>query len=368
MAKKILVIEDDPSILETTLDALSLEGFDALGAENGRIGLQRAQEQLPDLIISDIMMPDLDGHELLAEIRQNPATAMIPFIFVTARASRTDLRQGMELGADDYLSKPFTTDELLAAIQTQLAKRAIADEITDKKLDELRDTIILTLPHELRTPLTGILGYATILANDAHTLSPERVAEMANRITKGGQRLQRLIENYLIYAQIEMIRTNPEWIRGLQSQWTAEPQEVVRQQATLKARLANREADLVLSSEYVPAVPMSEYYLIKIVQELVDNALKFSRPGTPIYALVTVDEDRFILRITDRGRGMTRQQIGDIGAYMQFNRKIHEQQGSGFGLIIALRLAELHQGELTIDSVPEQKTVVSVALPLGVPN
>src|SRR5438445_13636833 len=102
MAKRILVIEDDSSILNTTLDRLGLEGFEAIGAENGRIGLQRAQEDGPDLIISDIMMPELDGHEVLAALRKDPATAAIPVVFLTAKTSRTDVRQGMELGADDY--------------------------------------------------------------------------------------------------------------------------------------------------------------------------------------------------------------------------------------------------------------------------
>src|SRR5947208_2472208 len=105
--KKILLIEDDPAILRTTLDMLSVEGFDAVGADNGSVGLQRAREHLPDLIISDIMMPILDGYEVLAELRKEPKTAGIPVIFLTAKISRGDLRQGMEQGADDYLTKPF---------------------------------------------------------------------------------------------------------------------------------------------------------------------------------------------------------------------------------------------------------------------
>jgi two-component system, sensor histidine kinase and response regulator len=368
MANKILVIEDDPAILTTMLDALSLEGFDTTGAENGRIGLQRVQDYQPDLIISDIMMPDLDGHEVLTHLRNDPATATIPLIFLTAKTSRTDVRQGMTLGADDYLTKPFTTDELLTAVSTQLSKRAALAELADKRLEELRQTIILTLPHELRTPLTSILGFAQILVNDAQTTPPERIADMATRIVKAGQRLQRLIENYLVYAQLEMTSTNPEWLQALQSKCTGNAQLIIRNQATVKARQVNREADLVLSSEAIPQVQISEYYLAKIVLELVDNAFKFSKAGTPVYAFATLQDDRVVLRVTDRGRGMTREQIADIGAYMQFNRKIHEQQGSGFGLIIAKRLAELHNGELTIESTLQPQTTVSVALPLGTPD
>jgi two-component system, sensor histidine kinase and response regulator len=365
MAKKILVIEDDPAILNPTLEFLSTEGFDVVGAENGDLGLEQARKYLPDLIISDIMMPGLDGLEVLAELRKDPATATIPFIFLTARAERADLRHGMTLGADDYLPKPFAIAELLAAIHARLDKQAALASLSERKLEDLRQTLLLTLPHELRTPLTGILGYAEFIASDAHTLEPERIVEMAQRISKGGRRLYRLIENYLAYAQLEIVKTKPEWIEALRSQCTGHPQLVVRDQATLKAKQVNREADLVLSSEAAPPVQISEHYLTKIVQELVDNAFKFSRAGQSVYAVATSDPQRFSLRVTDRGRGMTRQQIADIGAYIQFERGRYEQQGSGLGLVIVKRLAELHGGELTIDSQPEQQTVVSVTLPLG---
>ena len=140
---------------------------------------------------------------------------------------------------------------------------------------------------------------------------------------------------------------------------------VVRDQALLKAHQANRVDDLVLSNEDLPPVQISEHYLGKMVQELADNAFKFSKAGTPVYVFATLDGDHAVLRVTDKGRGMTRQQIAEIGAYMQFNRKIHEQQGSGLGLVISRYIADLHNGALTIRSVPDQETTVSVTLPMA---
>lgn len=122
--KKILVIEDQTQTRDLFLECLEAEGFYAIGAENGLIGVQQAQENLPDLIICDIIMPLLDGYGVLTTLRQNPATETIPFIFITAKVTRNDFRKGMELGADDYLTKPFTIDELLKAIATQLEKHA----------------------------------------------------------------------------------------------------------------------------------------------------------------------------------------------------------------------------------------------------
>ena len=112
---KILVIEDEELLRAQLLKILKFEDFDVIEAKNGLIGIQLAQEQGPDLVLCDVMMPELDGYGVLAALRQAPATATIPFIFTTAKASKDDRRKGMNLGADDYLTKPFTTDELLEA-------------------------------------------------------------------------------------------------------------------------------------------------------------------------------------------------------------------------------------------------------------
>lgn len=119
---KILVIEDEVLLRANTVQILTFEDFYTIEAENGLLGVQLAQEQIPDLILCDVMMPKLDGYDVLVALRQNPATAGIPFIFTTAKASSEDLRQGMELGANDFLFKPFSADDLLAVISTQLKK------------------------------------------------------------------------------------------------------------------------------------------------------------------------------------------------------------------------------------------------------
>src|SRR4028119_2356767 len=157
--KKILIIEDEETVRSNILELLEIEGFNAIAAENGAIGVQLALFHLPDLIICDVMMPEIDGHGVLTALRQNPVTATIPFIFLTARVDKADLREGMSLGADDYLTKPVRSKELLRAIATRLEKQAAIESFQARKLDELRSNITLSLPHELRTPLNGIIGF-----------------------------------------------------------------------------------------------------------------------------------------------------------------------------------------------------------------
>jgi diguanylate cyclase (GGDEF)-like protein len=154
---KILVIEDEELMRANNVQILEFENFDAISAKNGLIGVQLAQEQLPDLILCDVMMPGLDGYGVLRALRQNPATAAIPFIFTTAKASKADFRQGMELGADDYLTKPFTSDELVAAIATRLKKRAAIAQRYTTKLKQAEEKLNYSVYYDSLTNLPNQL-------------------------------------------------------------------------------------------------------------------------------------------------------------------------------------------------------------------
>ena len=122
--KRILLIEDNHSLREEIINVLELEGFDVVTAENGRIGLERLKEGLPDIVLCDLMMPDMDGYETLQAIRGNPATHGLPVILLTARDDEQCKTRGAELGADDYVTKPFKIPDLLRALEAISKKRA----------------------------------------------------------------------------------------------------------------------------------------------------------------------------------------------------------------------------------------------------
>jgi CheY-like chemotaxis protein/anti-sigma regulatory factor (Ser/Thr protein kinase) len=360
---KILIIEDEHALRKDIMEMLSFEGYTLLGAENGLVGIQEARKHLPDLIICDIMMPELDGYDVLDELRRDPQTAAIPFIFLTARTDRMDRRHGMEQGADDYLTKPFSVSDLLKTISARLQRRADIERVTEQRMEELRGNIILSMPHELRTPLTVILGFSDLLLSEENP-NLEQIREMAQHINKAATRLYHLIENYLIYAQIETSASDADFVNMLRESSTSHPRVVIEDQAIQKSQLYNRESDLKLEVADVSGVRILEEYLKKMVEEIVDNAFKFSEPGTPVYVAGSSHDGHYSLRISNHGRGMTAQQIRGIGAYMQFGRILHEQQGAGLGLVIARRLAELHGTELRIESIPDQQTAVILNMPL----
>lgn len=361
---KILVIEDEESIRENILELLNAEEFEALGAENGQIGIELAYKHQPNLILCDVMMPEVDGYGVLEAVRSNPETTTIPFIFLTAKADKADTRKGMELGADDYLTKPCTADELLAAIATRLEKQAALYQQSQKKLDELRTNITHSLPHELRTPLNGIMGFAEILLSEYDSLDRAEIMEMLEQIQLSSKRLYRLIVNFLLYAELELLATNQERIQAMRNCQVSSAKTAIEEQANQEAQLFKREADLQIKLEDA-SLPIAAGRLKKIIEELIENACKFSLEGTPIHVRSVIANQQFIMTVSNEGRGMTPEQIARIGAHMQFERKLYEQQGSGLGLIIVKRLAELHGGGLAIESVPDEKITVSVSLPLS---
>jgi CRP-like cAMP-binding protein/CheY-like chemotaxis protein len=137
MKKKVLIIEDNDDIRENVVEILQLAGYEAFAANNGKAGVEIAVSQPPDIILCDIMMPELDGYGVLYMLNKKPDTAAIPFIFLTAKAERVDLRKGMEMGADDYLTKPFDDIELLNAIETRFKKQELQKEFYSRSLDRL---------------------------------------------------------------------------------------------------------------------------------------------------------------------------------------------------------------------------------------
>ncbi|MFW6232661.1 MAG: response regulator transcription factor, partial [Bacteroidota bacterium] len=127
--KKILIIEDDPDVIDNIEDVLELKGYKVIAARSGKVGIKHAKANIPDLIICDIMMPGMDGYEVLDTLKNDPATYSIPFLFLSAKAEREDLRRGMDLGADDYITKPFENKDILSAVETRLKKHSKIEKL-----------------------------------------------------------------------------------------------------------------------------------------------------------------------------------------------------------------------------------------------
>src|SRR2546430_5444934 len=357
---KVLVIDDTAEIRMIISESLKIYGFTTLAAEDGVSGVEMAREHAPDLIICDINMPNMDGYEALTAIRSNDATATTPFIFLSGAVEKPNVRKGMEMGADDYLTKPFTHKELVTAVNARLTKHAELQRQSEKKLDELRGNITLALPHELRTPLHGIMGLSSLMIEDHARMKPEDVLENARFIHESASRLHRLIENFLIYSQIELMASESKRIETPVSAPPVKVHEVIPPLAQAVAQRYKRPADLKLDLKPADLLAPEDNFK-KILEELIDNGFKFSEAGKPVTISSEMAEHTLKLTVTDHGRGFTQEQIARIAPHMQFERKTYEQQGAGLGLTIAKRLTELLGGHLTIESKPAIETSVQAS-------
>ncbi len=357
----VLVIDDEHALREEIIDILQFEGYTVIGAENGRRGIEAALQHQPDIILCDIMMPEFDGYRVLLELKVNQSTAMTPFIFMTARADRQDIRKGMSLGADDYITKPFTHSEMLSAVHTRLEKQERLKQEAETAVNSLRQRLVSSLPHEMRTPLVGILGFAELMAMDADNLTPDQIRSMTSGIISGGERLHHTIENYLLFARLEGLVADP--VKGISHEpGTSTPGTLAQFIAHDMASRHEREGDLRLGSLVNAPVTIGETTLRKITEELVDNAFKFSKPGSAVEICGQVQNGHYRLSVQDHGRGMTPEQSRHIAAFNQFDRKQYEQQGCGLGLAITQRLLELFNSKLEIQSVPNAGTLVTAVI------
>ncbi len=359
---RILVIEDDKHIRSAIVDTLASVGYEMQSAEDGFVGVHKARVFKPDLVLCDIMMPEMDGYAVLFQLQKSPETSVIPVIFLTALSSYDDIRKGMSMGADDYLIKPFTGQELIDTVRTRLERRKRIENHSAQQMESIREYINLTLPHELRTPLTGMLGYLYMLRDSYEQMDREGMEEMLTGLEKSVDRLRILIENFTAYSQLHMILGDQDLITRLhQYSIMRDFNEKVMHQTEQEAFLFGRYNDIKMQIDPADLLLYTDH-ATKLISCLVSNACKFSDKGTPITVIGRAMPDHYCLKITNSGRGMTPEQIASISINRQFERNIYEQQGAGLGLVIAKQIVHLYNGTMHIESIPGKETTVTLML------
>ena len=355
---KILVVEDTDAIREEIVTFLLLADYTVYEATNGIEGIEKANKFLPDLIVSDILMPLCDGYQMLRELRKSSVTENIPLIFLTAKMEKTDIRKGMNLGADDYLTKPLKPSDLLTSINNKLLKH----EKLQKKLTTLKLNLSSGLPHEFRTPLNGILGFSEILRDQINDLSQNEIVEYSNHIYQGGKRLQALVENYILYSKLLFDSLN-----GFKSEKKADTLMVkkVAENTIKKIATSSFRIKDVISNINDFGIEINKEDFEKIVSELINNAIKFSTTGQKIEVNAGIDNSLGFLTIRNEGVGMTESEINKIGGFTQFNRDKMEQQGIGLGLSIVKLMVNKYSGKIKFTSKKDEFFEVQISFPIN---
>jgi two-component system sensor histidine kinase/response regulator len=348
----ILLVEDDTALLDGMSDTLEMQGYKTVQASNGREGLAVLEELRPDLIISDIMMPEMDGYAFHKEVIGNALTATIPFIFLTAKSDQADVIRGLREGVDAYLTKPFDLEELLIHVQNKLSRFATIRKQALAQLEELQLQIVNMFSHELRTPLTYIQGYTDLLASSSASTTSEEMEMFLRGLQSGSRRLNRLIDSLLSLVHLD----TQVFQREFEDFAEAAPgigrlvNEVVQ---SYRSDAAARGAQLQVEiKDPLPPVRRLDELFARALGCLVDNAVKFSRtPGCQVLIHAYQSEDRVVIDVVDEGIGIAAADLPHIfERFRQIDRDRHEQAGIGVGLAIARGLARVHGGDITVES------------------
>ncbi|HEY5552344.1 MAG TPA: hybrid sensor histidine kinase/response regulator [Opitutaceae bacterium] len=361
---KILVIDDEEDMRLLMCAILARGEHEAEAAADGETALRILASTRFDLILCDISMRGMSGYTVLSRVRELPESAHTPVVLVTGMADLKGMREGMKLGADDYLPKPFTVTELLSVVQTRIVKAKNLRKDAEDRAKSLRTHISLMLPQDLLNPLTGIIGLAGILCDEADTLSHSDAAEIARDIQKSGERLNRQINNFLIYSQIELLSTDQARLQALRSSPPTPLARMLTEVVEKAAASHKRVADLVIESCHAD-VAISGQNLEKILGEIADNAFKFSQPGTTVRVDSQVSGKVAVVNIRDGGRGIRPEVLDSIRNLGQMERFSTHKGDSGLGLAIAKRMAEIHNGRLTIAANDGPGTHVCIELPIS---
>ncbi|MEA5480110.1 hybrid sensor histidine kinase/response regulator [Pseudanabaena galeata UHCC 0370] len=369
----ILVVDDEPNNFDVIEALLSEYDYELHYAANGKSAIASLTAFQPDLILLDVMMPEMDGIEVCKWIKASELWQTVPIIMVTALSSKTDMANCLNAGADDFISKPINSIELRARVHSMLRIKQQYDNIQtlshiqantinilESTLNELRGTLASRMSHELNTPLNGIIGTIAMLKEDIESMDIAEIHEMLGWADESARRLESLTKKFLIYLELEVSPSRQESFKVAHTKFSRDMIE-----SSLKSYVKDLKRSDDLQFDLKEAeIALSDRYLLTILHELVDNAVKFSTAGKMIKISSQVAENMFNLSVKDLGRGMTNEQINRIDAFVQFERKNYEQQGIGLGLRVVKKIVELAGGNFSITSIYQQETTVYISLPL----
>jgi signal transduction histidine kinase len=353
----ILVIDDEPALRLGLVVAIKRHGYRAVAAEDGASGLQKARELLPDLIISDVMMPPPDGFELKRILGGDPKLASVPFIFLTARSGTNDRISGIQDGADDYISKPFDTEELLARIDALLRRvrteqargREQMMEIARQDMERLRSEILQNFHHELRTPLMNIITPLELAVNNKFS-EPEMQSNFIRVALSNADRLESLVTDIIILSSIDLGNLN------LVRQSIDINDHILKPVYKRLERYKHKEINFnhhIVEGGDVKA-PRKEF--TQSVLHLVDNAFKFSpQNGKVDLDIHTGPNGGIRIAVSDEGSGIPVEQREKVFEkfYQISQGDTREYEGLGVGLTIARATFRALGGDVKIADSPK---------------
>jgi two-component system sensor histidine kinase/response regulator len=359
----VLVVDDNPLITSVVRALLGAEGYAVAVCDNGRSALEYLRSRPVDVVVCDVMMPEMDGYQLQQSIRDQQDLAHVPFVFLTALDDHEEVSRGHESGADEYLVKPFDPQQLISVVKGKVARSQYLKKTGEQRFEHFRKKVIHTLSHEFRTPLVAITTGTELLIDQQEKLDEKKIVHLLEAIRRGGKRLERLVNDFMIMQQIEAgIATKMVATRAAKHTVHDIVSHAIMQEDLLKDI---KEPLEIVHNAGDAIVVIFESHIHDVLGRLISNAIKFSPDKKAISIVSYLLDDRVAIEVRDRGIGIDLGKIQEaMNLFGQVDRDKYEQQGGGLGLAIAQRLAAINGGSLEFEPRDGGGTVATLVLPV----
>lgn len=352
----ILIIDDNPINLKLIASSL-IDNYKLLIADNGENGIKAAIEQLPSLILLDIMMPNIDGYEVISKLKLNPLTSEIPVIFVTAKHEAEDIIKGFECGAVDFISKPFNKEVLLVRVKSQLELKDIRDELV--KINKLKIKFIQIIAHDLRNPFHALLGLLQIIHNELDNLSKEQIRKYISELLLSSNSTFQLLVDILEWSRLQSELLEPDYSQFCLKELIDE-QISFHNTASLEKKIKvqnNIPEDIKISSDI--------NMVSTVIRNLISNSIKYSFEN----GLITIDikstRKFHEISVTDQGLGIPleiKNKLFEIDRNTKTDGTKNEK-GTGMGLILCSEFIKLLNGTIDVDKNLTSGTRIYFTIP-----
>ncbi len=372
----VLIVDDNPTNLGLLFECLGRAGFEVLLSQDGQDALEQVELEHPDIILLDVMMPDMDGFETCHHLKANKATRDIPVIFVTALSDTVDKVKGFEAGGVDYITKPFQPEEVKARVNAHMMIRKLQQRLQaqnallEKQKEELsqlntsKDKFFSIIAHDLRTPLTALLAYTRFAAESLHSFSQDDLQEMVDNLRSTCENLYELLENLLDWSRIQggMMAYHPQLIdiKGV----------LLRNLTLFRPNARQKRIMFEGSIQEELFVYADEKMVDAVVRNLISNALKFTRAHGRVEVKVTQKESFLEVSVSDTGIGISKE---DLPKLFRIDEKYRDsgtagERGTGLGLILCKDLIEKSGGKIWVKSEVGKGTTFIFTLPKKPPT
>lgn len=353
----ILIVDDVPDNIKVAANILQRKNYELSFATSGNDALDKVNSNKFELILLDVMMPEMDGFQVCEKIKSTPATKDIPIIFLTAKTDTESIVKGLKLGAVDYVTKPFNSTELLARVRTHLELQRSKEEL--QELNATKDKFFSIIAHDLRGPFTALLGLTELLIIKIDRYSKDDIKRIVGELQSSAKTVHTLLENLLTWSRLQrnIIEHFPENIPL---------DDIARHNILLFQSGAHQKQITLRNLVQKDMTVYADYHMTDtIIRNLISNALKFTDAGGTIELSVKDNEQSMEIAVSDTGVGMNKEDISKLFRIdvRHSNVGTAGEKGTGLGLILCKELVEKNGGTIRVESEMGKGSTFRFTLP-----